>query len=44
VVVLAVFSGVSALALKVGGTWLVVGLVFGTVLKFKKREELHAPL
>jgi amino acid transporter len=44
VVVLAVFSGMSALALKVGGTWLVVGLLFGAVLKYKKREELHAPL
>jgi len=38
VVVLAVFSGMSALAVKVGATWLLV------VLKAKHREELRAPL
>jgi amino acid transporter len=44
VVVLAVFSGMSALAVKVGTTWLVVGLVYGLVLKAKHREGLHVPL
>jgi amino acid transporter len=44
VVVLAVFSGMSALAVKVGTAWLVVGLVYGLVLKAKHREELHVPL
>ena len=44
VVVLAVFSGMSALAVKVGTTWLAVGLVYGLVLKAKHREELHVPL
>jgi amino acid transporter len=40
-VVLAVFSGMSALAVKVGSVWLAVGLVYGVVLKAKHREELH---
>jgi amino acid transporter len=40
-VVLAVFSGMSALAAKVGGVWLVVGLVYGVVLKMKHRQELE---
>ncbi|MGB6307908.1 MAG: APC family permease [Steroidobacteraceae bacterium] len=44
VVVLAVFSGMSALAVKVGVSWLVVGLAYGLVLKAKHREELHVPL
>ena len=44
VVVLAVFSGMSALAVKVGTTWLAAGLVYGLVLKAKHREELHVPL
>jgi amino acid transporter len=44
VVVLAVFSGMSALAVKVGTAWLVVGLAYGLVLKAKHREELHVPL
>ena len=43
-VVLAVFSGMSALAVKVGVSWLAVGLVYGTVLKLMHREELNAPL
>jgi amino acid transporter len=43
-VVLAVFSGMSALAVKVGSGWLAVGLVYGLVLKAKHREELHVPL
>jgi amino acid transporter len=43
-VVLAVFSGMSGLAAKVGLTWLAVGLVYGVVLKAKQREQLHAPL
>jgi len=44
IVVLAVFSGMSSLAVKVGTTWLVVGLLYGAVLKAKHREELHVPL
>jgi hypothetical protein len=42
--VLAVFSGMSALAVKVGASWLVVGLIYGTFLKAKHRDELRAPL
>jgi len=44
IVVLAVFSGMSALAVRVGCTWLAVGLVYGLALRAKHREELHAPL
>jgi amino acid transporter len=44
IVVLGVFSGMSALAVKVGTVWLVGGLVYGLVLKAKRREELHVPL
>jgi amino acid transporter len=44
VVVLAVFSGMSALAAKVGSVWLVAGLLYGMVLKAKRRQELHVPL
>ena len=44
VVVGAVFSGMSALAVKVGATWLAVGLVYGAVLKSQHREELRASL
>jgi amino acid transporter len=44
VVVSAVFSGMSALAVKVGSVWLVAGLLYGTVLKAMRREELHVPL
>ena len=44
IVVLAVFSGMSALAVKVGTVWLAIGLVYGLVLKAKHREELHVPL
>jgi amino acid transporter len=44
VVVLAVFSGMSALAVKVGSAWSALGLVYGLVLKAKHREELHVPL
>jgi len=44
IVVLGVFSGMSALAAKVGCTWLSVGLVYGLVLKAKHREELRVPL
>lgn len=40
-VVLAVFSGMSALAVKVGGTWLAVGTLYGLVLKSKHRAELE---
>ena len=34
----------SALAVKVGSAWLVAGLLYGTMLKTKQREELHVPL
>ena len=34
----------SALAVKVGSAWLAVGVVYGLVLKAKRREELHVPL
>jgi amino acid transporter len=44
IVVLAVFSGMSALAVKVGSVWLAVGVVYGLVLKAKHREEIHVPL
>ena len=44
IVVLAVFTGMSALALKVGLTWLLGGLIYGAVLKAMHREELRAPL
>ena len=44
VVVLGVFSGMSALAAKVGCTWLIAGLVYGLVLKARHRDELRAPL
>jgi hypothetical protein len=40
VVVLAVFSGMSSLAVTVGTVWLAAGLGFGLVLKAKHREEL----
>ncbi len=43
-VVLAVFSGMSALAVKVGVTWFTVGIVYGAVLRAKHRDELHVPL
>ncbi len=44
IVVLAVFSGMSALAARVGCAWLLVGLVYGLVLKSQHSDELHAPL
>jgi amino acid transporter len=44
IVVLAVFSGMSAAAMKVGSAWLAAGLVYGIVLKAKHREELRAAL
>ena len=44
VVVLAVFSGMSALAVKVGLSWLGVGLIYGLILKAKHREDLHVAL
>jgi len=44
VVVLAVFSGIAALAVKVGSAWAAVGLIYGAVLKAKRRDELHVPL
>jgi amino acid transporter len=43
-VVLAVFSGMSELAVKVGSAWLGAGLVYGLVLKAKHREELNVSL
>jgi amino acid transporter len=44
IVVLAVFSGMSALAIRVGCAWTLAGLVYGLVLKSQHRDELHAPL
>ena len=44
IVVLAVFSGMSTLAAKVGSAWLAAGVVYGLVLKAKHRGELHVPL
>jgi hypothetical protein len=41
VVVLGVFSGMSALAVTVGSVWLAVGLAYGLALKAKRRVELH---
>jgi amino acid transporter len=43
-VVLAVFTGMSGLAVKVGVAWLAAGLIYGTALKALHREELRAPL
>jgi amino acid transporter len=44
IVVLAVFSGMSAVAARVGCSWLIAGVVYGLVLKSKHRDELHVPL
>ena len=41
-VVLAVFTGMSRLALEVGFSWLVLGAVYGVVLKARRRVELSA--
>jgi len=41
VVVLAVFSGMSALAMKVGFAWLGVGSIYGLVLRFRHRDTLR---
>jgi amino acid transporter len=41
VVVLAVVSGMSARAAKIGVSWLILGLVYGLVLKAKHRDELN---
>jgi amino acid transporter len=43
-VVLAVFLGMSALAVRVGLTWLALGLLYGGVLRARHRAELHAPI
>lgn len=43
-VVLAVFSGMSALAWKVGLVWLAVGLVYGAVLSKLRRAALNVPV
>ena len=43
-VVGAVFSGMSALAAKVGLSWLVVGIVYGLALHARHRDELHTGL
>jgi amino acid transporter len=40
-VVLAVFSGMSALAMKVGFAWLGVGSIYGLVLQFRHRDTLR---
>jgi amino acid transporter len=39
-VVLAVFSGMSALAMKVGLAWLGIGMIYGLVLRLRHRDEL----
>jgi amino acid transporter len=44
VVVLAVFSGMSALAVKVGTGWLAVGLAYGAFLKARNRQELDVAI
>ncbi|GAC1310759.1 MAG: APC family permease [Steroidobacteraceae bacterium] len=44
IVVLLVLSGMSGLAVKIGAAWLIVGLLYGLVLKRLRREELRAPL
>jgi amino acid transporter len=44
VVVGAVFSGMSALATKVGLSWLAAGIVYGLVLHARHRDELATPL
>jgi amino acid transporter len=43
-VVLAVFSGMSALAAKVGVAWLAAGVVYGLVLRIQNRDELRVAL
>ena len=43
-VVLAVFSGMRGLAVKVGLSWLAVGILYGVVLRAVKRDELHVAL
>ena len=43
-VVLAVFSGMSALAVKVGGVWLVAGVAYGVFLKASNRQELDVAI
>jgi len=43
-VVLAVFSGMSQMALKVGCTWLAIGAIYGWILHVKHRDVLHAQL
>jgi hypothetical protein len=40
VVVLAVLSGMSSLAMTLGLSWLIVGFVYGTVLTKRRRTEL----
>ena len=44
IVVLAVFSGMSALAAKVGFGWLAAGVLYGLVLRAKHRDELRVAL
>jgi amino acid transporter len=41
VVVLAVFSGMSALAMKVGFAWLGMGSIYGLVLRLRHRDSLQ---
>jgi amino acid transporter len=43
-VVLAVFFGMSPMALKVGCTWLAVGTIYGWMLHTKRRDVLRAEL
>ena len=44
VVVLAVFSGMSRLALWVGCCWILVGGLYGMLLHARRRDEIRAPL
>jgi amino acid transporter len=44
IVVLAVFSGMSGLATRLGLSWLAVGVVYGLILHFKHRDELSVAL
>ncbi len=43
-VVLAVFSGMSPLAVRVGGAWFIVGLIYGGILKARHRHELDVAI
>jgi amino acid transporter len=44
IVVMAVFSGMSRLATLVGCAWLLVGVVYGWILRRKRRDTIDAAL